>query len=81
VGAGSEQADVDLEQSFGVTDKEVMELSNLTGLTGLSLGGCGDVSSEGLQTLSNLTGRGAACCKQPHQAHHPLPSMLPQRDQ
>jgi hypothetical protein len=31
-----------------VTDKEVLALSNVTGLTGLNLCGCENVTSEGL---------------------------------
>jgi hypothetical protein len=38
-----------------ITDKQVLELSNLTGLTNLNLAHCSNVTSEGLQTLSSLT--------------------------
>jgi hypothetical protein len=37
-----------LEECAAVTDKEVLALSNLTGLTDLNLGGCNKVTSEGL---------------------------------
>jgi hypothetical protein len=38
-----------------VTDKEVLALSNLKGLTNLNLSGCKNITSEGLRAVSSLT--------------------------
>jgi hypothetical protein len=47
---------LDLERCLLVTDKQVLELSNLTGLTGLGLGNFSrSVTSEGLRAVSSLT--------------------------
>jgi hypothetical protein len=62
VGAGSEQADdARLEDCLAVTDKEVQELSHLTGLEDLNLNYCINVSSEGLRAVSGLTGLDTLC--------------------
>ena len=57
MGAGPEHADDahDLENCHAVKDKQVLELSHLTGLTGLNLCGCINVTSEGMRGVSSLT--------------------------
>ena len=54
---------IHLKLCAAVKDREVLALSNLTGLADLNLEYC-NVTSEGVQTLSSLT------------AHEPLPFLL-----
>jgi hypothetical protein len=47
-----------------VTDKQVLELSSLTGLTTLNLSWCQHVTSEVLQAVSSLTALTSSWCDQ-----------------
>jgi hypothetical protein len=46
---------LNLEECAGVTGKEVLALSKVTGLVDLNLCGCRNVTSEGLRAVSSLT--------------------------